>query len=156
MGTIPLVETIQWMIFGINMFIGAKISFKFTSVITMVRMLLLCVYSGFEGIKTFGAWASLWNVSLPKMIAGVTMGSGLFELFPDMLYLASIFVITTGCIAGIYAYDTAIYVLSKDNKRLKPSFLGVFASVVLDVGVMAVISILESYYKPSMSRNLLV
>ncbi|KAI3859551.1 hypothetical protein MKW92_025924 [Papaver armeniacum] len=147
MGTIPLVETIQWLIFGINMFIGATILFKFTSVITMVRILLLCVYSGFEGIKTYiyiyatttlnysliGAWTSLWNVSLPKMIAGVTMGTGLFELFPDRLYLASV--------SYLFAYFF----------QFQFDFLGVFASVVLGVGVIAVISILESYYKPSLS-----
>lgn len=129
------------------------------------------------------AWTSLWNVSLPKIIAAVTMGTGLFELLPDRPYLASvaylsasfvstpigvaigtridavtqaavadwIFVTTAGCIGGIYVYDTALYVLSKNNKRLKPSFLGGFASVVLGVGVAAVISTLESYYNQSMS-----
>ncbi|KAI3930240.1 hypothetical protein MKW92_048944, partial [Papaver armeniacum] len=150
------------------------------------------------------AWTSLWNVSLPKMIAAVTMGTGLFKLLPHMPYLASIvylcasFVSTTigiaigthmdaatqaqvadwnfiitiglaigtrmdaatqaevtdwivvstfGSIAGIYVYDTALNGLSKDGNRLKPSFLGGVASVVLGVGLMmAGVWIMVSYY----------
>ncbi|XP_026388753.1 zinc transporter 2-like [Papaver somniferum] len=189
MGTIPPVEAVQSLIFGMNVVIGASISFKFSSVITMVLILLLGVCSGLEGIAVgiadneANAWTSLWNVSLPKMIAAVTFGTGLFELLPDRPYLASIaylsasfistpigvaigtridaatqaavaewiFVFTAGCIGGIYVYDTALYGLSKRNKRLKPSFLGVFASVLVGVGVAAVISTLESYYNQSMS-----
>ncbi|RZC55973.1 hypothetical protein C5167_014831 [Papaver somniferum] len=65
-----------------------------------------------------------------------------------------IFVMTTGSIDGIFVYDTALTVLSGDSKPQKPSFLGGFASVLLGVGLMAVISSLESYYNQSMSRNL--
>ncbi|KAI3869201.1 hypothetical protein MKW92_022493 [Papaver armeniacum] len=181
---IPPVETIQSMIFGLNMVIGASIVYKFASVVIMVFVLLLGVYSGLEGIAVgvadieANAWTSLWNVSLPKMIAAVTMGTGLFELLPDRPYLASlaylsasfvstpigvaigtridaatqaavaewIFVFTAGCIGGIYVYDTAVFGLSKRNKRLKPSFLGGFASVVIGVGVAAAISTAESYW----------
>ncbi|XP_026460722.1 zinc transporter 2-like [Papaver somniferum] len=193
MGTIPPVETVQSLIFGMNMCIGATIFFKLTSVITMVLILLLGVYSGLEGIAVgiadneANAWSSLWNVSLPKMIAAVTFGTGLFELLPDRPYLASvaylsasfvstpigvairthidaatqaqvadwIFVFTTGAIGGIYVYDTALYVLFRGTKRAKPSLFGGFVSVVIGMGVAAVITTLESYYNQSMSRNLL-
>ncbi|KAI3930236.1 hypothetical protein MKW92_048940 [Papaver armeniacum] len=181
---IPPVETVQSMIFGLNMVIGASIVYKFASVVIMVFVLLLGVYSGLEGIAVgvadneANAWTSLWNVSLPKLIAAVTMGTGLFELLPDNPYFASlaylsasfvstpigvaigtridaatqaavaewIFVFTAGCIGGIYVYDTALFGLSKRNRRLKPNFFGGFASVVIGVGVAAAISTAESYW----------